>query len=213
MSITLQNRAQANATVNGVSSATYVADADGVITSVNQPGWRYQTSSDNDTATGLAPTPLRFSEFKNTDGSALAAAAAAGKFGQSITLGTSQYLVSEAANNNTKTDDAICEYVLPANYVAGANLTVTVNASITGSGTLSTKTANVKAYLNANNGTQGSNLGSGAAAITAAGADIAFTITGTTLTPGAKLTFELETVLTETASSNMVANINSVRVS
>ena len=218
---TLVNRSLANATINGVTGAVYTADANGYITGVAQldvlalmaAGWSYAKSTDNDTANGLTATPLRFSEFKNTDGSALAASAASGKFGQSITLGTSQFMVSEAANNNTKTDDAICEYVLPPNYVAGQNITVTVNASITGSGTLSTKTANIKAYLNANNGTQGSNLGPGASAITAAGADIAFVIAGSGLAPGNKLTFELETVLTETASSNMVANINSVRVS
>lgn len=219
---TLINRNLANGTINGVTGATYAVDAAGEVTGVAQldvqalltSGFRMTAPSDNDAPNGLTATPVPLRDFRNTDGSILAAAAASGKFGWSITLGTSAHLVSEAANNNTKTDDAVTEYVLPANYIAGQNITVTVNASITGSGTLSTKTAQIKAYRTAKDGTQGSDIGPGAAtAMTAAGADVAFAVTGTTLNPGDRLVFELETVLTETASSNMTANINSVRVS
>jgi len=211
--------------VDGTAEANKVLTADasqnvtltGTVTAAafsggtNKPGIVSQVAQ---SANGLlGSTPIKLADFKNADGSALAAAAAAGKFGQSITLGTSAFLVSESANNNTKTDDAIFEYVLPAWYKAGQNITVTTNCSITGAGTLSTKTVQVKAYRAANDGTEGANLGPAAQAMTAAGADVAHTITGTTLNPGDKVTFELETVLTETASSGMVANINSVRIS
>jgi hypothetical protein len=159
------------------------------------------------------PEKLKLLNFKNLDGSTLAAAASSGKFGIAATLGTSFALASESANNNTKTDTCITEYVLPADYVAGTNITCTVHASITGSGTLTTKTAQIKAYKTANDGTQGSDIGPAAAtAITAAGADIPFTITGTGLNPGDKLVLALVTILTETASSGMVANINSIRI-
>jgi hypothetical protein len=165
-------------------------------------------------ANGLFPTTLRFADFKNLDGSALAAAASAGKFGQTVTLGTAQRLVSEAANSNTKTDDAVVEYILPQAYIAGQGVTATVNASITGAGTLTTKTAQIKAYRVAADGSMGADIGPGAGvAITAGGADIPFAIAGATLNPGDKLLLEIETVLTETAASNMVANINSVRIS
>lgn len=225
MSITLQNRAMANATVNGPSSNTYVADADGVITNVNQQdvptliagGWRYQTSSDNDTATGLpsAGVQIPLLSARNTDGSVIAAAAASGKFGCSITLGTSELLVGEAAEGNTKTDDALFEFRLPDNYVAGANLTATVNAAITGTGTPGTKTVQIKAYAKANAGTLGSNIGPGAAsAVTVAGADVPFTITGTGLLPGQMLVIELESVLQETGgTATITTQINSLRVS
>lgn len=224
MSITLQNRSQANATVYGVSSNTYAADADGVITNVNQQdvpsllasGWRYQTSADNDTATGLpaAGVQIPLLSARNTDGSVIAAAASSGKFGCSITLGTSELLVGEAAESNTKTDDALFEFRIPDNYVAGANLTATVNAAITGTGTPGTKTVQVKAYAKANAGTLGSNIGPGAAvAVTPAGADVAFTITGTNLTPGQMLVLELESVLQETGGTATVTmQVNSLRV-
>ena len=163
---------------------------------------------------GLFATALGLLNFKNSDGSTIAASASAGKFGIAITLGTSFALASESANNSTKTDVALLEFVLPANYKAGTNITATVNASITGAGTLTTKTAQIKAYRTASDGTQGADIGPGSAtAMTAAGADVPFTITGTTLNPGDKLALSLTTILTETASSGMVANINSVRLS
>lgn len=167
------------------------------------------------TASGLAPMYLRLSSGLNTDGSGLAAAAAAGKFGYAITLGTSIALVGEVSNNNTKTDDALFEYVLPANYVAGQNLTVTINAAISTAGapTYAAKTAEIKAYRTAKDGTQGADIGPGAAsAITVAGADIAFVITGTTLSPGDRIVFELEAVLHDTGAVACNVVINSIRV-
>lgn len=167
-------------------------------------------------ADGLFATNLRLGDFTNADGSVLAAAASAGKFGYGVTLGTSFGLVGEVSNNNSKTDDAIIEYVLPAWYVAGQNLTVTVNAGISTAGapTYATKSAQVLAYRTASNGTQGADIGPGAAsAITVAGADIPFTITGTTLNPGDKVVFKLETVLHDTGAVACNAVINSFRVS
>ncbi|NOG73764.1 hypothetical protein [Roseicella sp. DB1501] len=209
------------------SGNTYTADSNGNLkqgnvvgvqsVDVNEmllDGCSFAASSQAQGANGLYATTLRLSEFKNTDGSALSAAASAGKFGFGVTLGANFNLVSEAANNNSKTDDAVFEYILPSNYVAGQNLTVTVNAATSGAGTLSVKTAQVKAFRIAADGTAGADIGPGAAtAITSGGADIAFTVTGTTLNPGDKVLLQLETVLTETAASATFAKINSVRVS
>lgn len=177
-------------------------------------GQSFLTTAVTPGATGLTPTPLPLLGFHNTDGSALSAAAAAGKFGFAITLGTSFALTGEAATGATKTDDALAEFVLPPWYIAGQNLTATVNAALTGTGTAGTKTVQVKAYRTANAGTQGANLGGAAQAITAAGADVAFTITGATLNPGDRILFEVETVLQETGGvSSLTALINSLRVS
>jgi hypothetical protein len=184
------------------------------VTDLLNDGCGFAGSSQAQGATGLYATPIRLSEFKNTDGSALAAAASSGKFGYGITLGTGFNLVSEAANSNTKTDDAVFEYILPSNYVKGQNLTVTVNASTSGSGTLSVKTAQIKAYRIGTDGTSSADIGPGATqAITSAGADITFAVTGTPLNPGDRVLLQLETVLTETAASATFAKINSVRVS
>ena len=219
---TLQNRSQAYAIINGVTSSTYTADADGVITGVNQldvlallgAGW---TLAGNDTATGLPATGIQIPLLggRNTDGSVIAAAAASGKFGCAITLGTSECLVGEAAESNTKTDDALFEFRVPDNYVAGANLTATVNAQVIGTGTPGTKTVQIKAYAKANVGTLGANIGPGAAtAITTSAADYSFTITGANLVAGQLLVLELESVLQETGgSATITTQVNSLRVS
>jgi hypothetical protein len=173
-------------------------------------------SSQAQGANGLFSTSLKLLDFRNADGSALAAAAAAGKFGAAITLGTSFALVGEVSNNNTKTDDALIEYTLPPNYVAGSNVTVTVNVSISTAGapTYATKTVQVKAYLVAPAGTMGADIGPGAAsAITVAGADVPFVVTGTTLVPGNKLLFELEGILHDTGAVACNIQVSSFRVS
>jgi hypothetical protein len=201
-------------TKTGVNFAAQAAARTMTIPDPGSTTANFLLSAQTEAANGLFATPLNLLAARNADGSVVAAGASAGKFGYAVALATSFAMASESANNNTKTDDCLFEYVLPAWYVAGQNVTVTVNASITGSGTLSTKTAQIKAYRTASNGTQGADIGPGSAsAMTAGGADVAFTITGTTLNPGDKIVLELETVLIETASSGMVANINSVRVS
>jgi hypothetical protein len=203
--------------------ARYTSDANSVVASVAQAdiddmlamGCKHTMPSlQTAAANGLTATPMALTGFKNADGSVLAAAASAGKFGYSVSLGTSFALTGEAANNNTKTDDAIAEYVLPSWYVAGTDLTVTVNAELTGAGTPGTKTAQIFAYRTAADGAQGDDIGPAvASAITAAGADIAFAIDGATLNPGDRVILKLEVVLQETAVSDLTALVNSVRVS
>jgi hypothetical protein len=152
--------------------------------------------------------------FRNTDGSALAAAAAAGKFGQTITLGTAHALVGEAATGATKTDAAIYEFVLPTTYVAGLPLTATVHAAYAGTGTAGTATVAIAAYLDADAGTEGSNLVSTAAqTVTATDAGYSFTIAGGTLTPGARVMLKVTGVMQETGgSASLTLSVNSVSV-
>lgn len=167
----------------------------------------------NDT-NGLAPIRVNAFHWKNSDGSAVAAAASAGKFGYAITLGTSLALVGEAANNNTKTDIAITEVVLPPNYIAGQDITVTVNGQYAGAGTLTVKTVAVAAYRTADDGTEAASLVATAAQnLTNAAAETAFVVTGATLHPGDRLALKLTMVLTETAASATTGQVNSVRLS
>lgn len=193
-----------NTDVSGVIQVPYTSgDIGGLI----DAGW-----TPTPVNRGVQTRALALIGFKNADGTTLAAAAASGKFGIGITLGTSEALNSEAANNNTKTDDAITEIVMPDTYIAATDFSVVVNAKISGAGTLTTKTLAVKAYRTANDGTQGANIGPAAQVITAGGADLTFVITGATLSPGDRVVLELETVLVETAASATTAVINSVRL-
>lgn len=166
-------------------------------------------------ANGLySPTHLRLIDFKNLDGTTLAAAASAGKFGLSDTPGTSEGLTGEAAQGNTKTDDAMTEFQLPSNYVAGQNINVVVNAKYAGAGTPGTKTVVAKAYRKLNDGTESANLiATAAQAVTTSPVDYTFVITGTTLVPGDVVAIVVEAVLQETGGSSTVTEtIDSVRL-
>lgn len=161
---------------------------------------------------GISAQPYRLLDFKNANGTTLSATAGAGVFGIAITAGTSEWLVSEAANSNTKTDTASFEYILPASYVAGQNITLTANTQYNvGSGTVGTHTVAAAAYLTSAAGTQGSSLiATSAQTVPAAAGNVAFTITGTTLTPGSRLFLTFTLVISESAGSNITAQLNSV---
>lgn len=155
--------------------------------------------------------------IKNLDGSTLATSAGAGVFGISTTATFGSpgqlSLVTEVANNNTKTDSCEFEVVLPVNYVAGSAISVNVGQKITiGSGTLSVKSLTVDAFLVAADGTVGSNLGPAGQTLTNAGGVLNFAITPTGLVAGNKLLIQMQTVLTETAASAVHANLTSVTV-
>ena len=208
------------ATVSGnvytIDSNGYVLVNSGDINALLNAGFTYAVgSSQNVSANGLAAANLRLGSFQNTDGSVLAAAAAAGKFGYSISLATNFNLVGEAAESNTKTDTAILDYVLPATYIAGSNITVTVHSKYTGTGTAGTATLTAAAYRTALNGTQGANLiATAAATITNADAAYTFTITGTTLNPGDRIALSLAIALQETGGvATITAAIDSVGLS
>lgn len=168
----------------------------------------------NSSASGVS-SRLRLLEGFNSDGGVLAAAASSGKFGITVTAGTTMSLVTEAANSNTKTDIVQYEYIIPSSYVAATNLTVTANTGYTlGSGTVGTHTLAAAAYLTATDGTQGATLiATAAQTVAAANGDVTFTITGATLTAGNHLLLKLTLVIQDTAGSNITANLNSVRIS
>lgn len=167
-------------------------------------------------ANGMAgEPPFRLIDFRNANGTALAAAAAAGVFGISVTAGTSMFLVTEAANANTKTDTAIVEYVLPPNYIAGQNLTITANANyVLGTGTLGTHTLAIAAYSTTLSGLQGANLVSTAAQnLPAAAGALTYAVDGSGLSPNGRLLLVATIVLQETGGTgNITARINSMRI-
>jgi len=166
-------------------------------------------------ANGLVPVALPLSAGRTAAGAVLPAAAAAGVFGVAITLGTSLKLVGEDAQNNTKTDVAVFEVGLPANYVAGEDVTVTVNAGFSGSGTAgATKTVDVSAYEVSSAGAHSADLvGTAAQAIASTAADFAFVINGDTLSPGDRVLIAVTIALQESGNvSPITAAIGSVRI-
>lgn len=167
------------------------------------------------TSDGIVASALPLLSFKNGDGTTIAASAGAGVFGIAISAGTSEHLISEAANSNTKTDAATYEYVLPPSYVAGTDVTVTANCQYTlGSGTVGTHTLAAAAYLTAADGTAGSTLiATSAQTVPAAAGNVSFTITGTSLVPGSRLLLKFTLVIQDTGASNITAQINSVTLS
>lgn len=153
---------------------------------------------------------------RNSTGTVVDATGAAGNFHTVATVGTSLVLLSEAANNNTKTDVAVWELTIPQFYKAGDNLTCSVSAKHTlNSGTASVKTIAAALYLLAADGTSGATLiATSAQATTTSTAVYTFVVTGTTLTPGARVQLAITAVITETASGGGVTlTINSVSLS
>lgn len=163
---------------------------------------------------GLTATQLGLLSAFCQDGAPLAAAAAAGDFGVTCTPGTVLQLISEAANNNTKTDKALWEVVLPDSYIPGEDVTLTFHAEINGAGTSNNSTIDASAYLQADDGTGTVDLVATAAqVITTSDAAYAFVVTGTSLSPGDKLLVVATMAVIESASSNITGVISSAKLS
>lgn len=165
-------------------------------------------------ANGIPMMQMRLLDVFSQDGAPTAAAAAAGDFGLTCTPGTALYLIGEVANNNTKTDKALIEFVVPQSYVAGQDLSVVVNCDLDGAGTSGTKTIDCEAWVQANAGTGTVDICATAAqSFSATATDYTFTLTGTTVVPGDKLLIQLTMVLQETAATAINGRINSIRIS
>jgi len=147
---------------------------------------------------------------RSDTGAVLTATAAAGAMGIARTAGTSLTLVGETTNANGLTDKAIFDVVLPDSYMAGADIPVTINAGTSGAGTLTLATSSMTlAAYSVVNGVETALVVSAARLIPAAAADLAFTITGTGLTPGERVVLELVMLITTSAGAR-TGVVNSV---
>ncbi len=205
------------------SGTAYTADSSGNVSNVAigpdlrdllSMGGRTLDSTIAPAANGLYATALPLLHASNSDGSTVAAAASAGKFGLTVTLATGTFLVSQAANSTTVSPIALFDVVLPRNYVAGQNITVTINCQyVLGGGTIGTHTINANAYRTANDGTQGADMiNVSAGSVAAAAGDVAFTIVGTTLNPGDRVILKAAMVISDTGGSAITGQVNSVRL-
>lgn len=201
-------------TVLGNSGTTYYSDSTGVVANV-LPGdiASLQAAGFQIIGVGYGSFRARMLDARNIDGSALAAAASSGKFGYAVTLGTSGNLVSEAANNNTKTDSVMWELTIPTAFKSGSSPSIIVNGNhVIGAGTLTTHTLAVHAYVANDDGTQSADIvTTGAQNTLAAAGDTTFVTSSALVQAGGKIIVEAVVVLTETASSNVTYKLNSMR--
>jgi hypothetical protein len=135
-----------------------------------------------------------------------------GAVGVARTAGSALALVGETTSSSAKTDKALWDFDLPDTYVASANVPVTVNANYTGAGTITgaSTTLTVAAYAEIN-GVETALTVTAAQQFTGAPANYVFTITGTSLTPGAHIAIEI-TMLVTSASGSNTGQINSVAI-
>lgn len=130
--------------------------------------------------------------------------------GVTRTAGTSLTLNGEATSGAAaKTDNALFELNLADSYVAGANVSIIVNCNTSGTViTAGSTTMTVNVYSEVN-GVETLLTTSAAQQIPAAATNLTFTLTGTSLVPGAHIAIELVMLVT-TASGAAHGLINSV---
>lgn len=162
--------------------------------------------------------PLRhvaLTSAKTDTGVGLTATAAAGAMGVSRTAGTSLFLAGETTSTSAVTDKAMWETDLPDTYIAGAAVPVVANFSISGSGTLTAAscTAILHAYSEINGVEAALTVTPSAGVqITAAGADINWSVAGTGLTIGERIVLELTMLITTSSGAN-TGHVNKVAFS
>jgi hypothetical protein len=144
-------------------------------------------------------------------GATLTATATGGAMGISRTAGTSLRLVGETTSGSAVTDKAMWEFDLPDSYVAGSSVAVVVNAAISGGGTITAAscTMALAAYSEINGVEAALTVTGGTQQITAAGANINWTVAGTGLVVGSHLVFELTMLITSASGSN-TGQVNSI---
>lgn len=173
------------------------------------------TGGTQSTTTGLIPTPLRMIDMRTAAGLLMTASASGTNFGLTYTPGTTAILIGTATSSSTTGDTAAIDIVLPPNYIAGTNITLTAGCYYTNtSSAASVHTMAAAAYLNTAAGLQGSTLiatGAQTCPITTSALQT-FTITGTTLAPGSLLTLTFTAAVTNGAGISTewltAANIN-----
>jgi hypothetical protein len=215
--VTMQAPNAAYTTVATRTGNSYTSDSSGLVAAVQaEDVVDLLTAGYTLVLPGFAAFNIPLLSGRNTDGSSLAAAASAGKFGMTLTLGTDSRLVTQAANSSSVTDSVIWEVALPTTYPSGHNPTITVNMNhIIGAGTLSVHTVAVHAYPVNDDGSQDADIVTTAAQNTpASAADLVFaTAASGEAIANKRLVVEVVVALTETAASNVTAVINSVRLS
>ena len=200
-----------NATLNG-TTATLSATTTNITGTLN-------LTSQPVPAAGLGGNSIRIPLFtgRNSSYTSLDATGSASLWKFAGTVGTATNLQTAGAQNNTKTGVGLWEFVVPNFYKAAANLTLTANVQrVVASGTSLTTKIDAEVFLMGDDGTAGSDI-CATAEITftdTSAADKTFTITGTSLTAGARLLIRMTGTATEGGNAGtVVTQLNSLRIS
>jgi hypothetical protein len=165
---------------------------------------------------GMPATPLKLTDALSDD-TGTATHDGGGATPHTPTIDTNAIVLrGTAADSNTATDISYFEMNLPPEYVAGEDVIVTAYAELVGTGTVgATKTIDFSVYRQSTAGAVGADICATAAqALADANAAKAFTVTGTTLSPGDKLILKMTTAVQETVGDNtLLAQINAIIVS
>lgn len=148
----------------------------------------------------------------NADGSAMSITPSSGKFGLSLTAGTSLFLVTETANSSTVTDSFSVESPLPVTFIPSSNVNVVVNANyVLGSGTIGTHTLQISLYSLTDAGVM-TLVGSQTNTLTASAADQVFNFP-TALSPNGRIMIIGQMIIQDTGGHAITGQINSIRLS
>ncbi len=165
----------------------------------------------------LVPYRIPLSSVLGADGADLAITETAGDFYRNI--GTNQLLIlGEVSNGTVGADTEVSvgwfEFQLPAEYVAGGDISIRAGVDVVGTGALGTCTIDFSAYLqNATSGAVGSDLVTTAAtAITATAGLKSFVVTPTGLVAGDLLIIKMTTSVDNTNSTAIQAQISGLDV-
>jgi len=144
----------------------------------------------------------------------LVAAAVATDFIPSASATNAFNLAGTVSNGNAKTNDVLFDIALPNDYVAGTDITAYIAAGYaTSGGTVSLATVDLVAGLATDAGAGGADICATAAQTIAADtAEKAFTITGTTLTPGCRLVLKATVAITNNNATNTTGYIYALRL-
>lgn len=178
-----------------------------------------QKANANILATTLSPgnglflgTRLTLESCCNADGSVLAITPASGKFGLSLTAGTSLFMTTETANSSTVTDSFSVEATLPVTFIASSNVSVTVNSNyVLGLGTIGTHTLQISLYSLTDAGVM-TLVGSQTNTLTASAADQVFNFP-TALSPNGRIMIIGQMIIQDTGGHAITGQINSIRLS
>lgn len=155
--------------------------------------------------TGLTSTTVPMTGMRTATGLMMTASASSTNYGITYTPGTTAILAGTATSSSSTSNVAACDVVLPATYIAGTNITLSVGCYYTNSSsTASVHTMAAAAYLNTAAGLQGSTLIATSAQtvpITTSALQT-FTITGATLVPGSYLTLTFSLAMTNGAGAS-----------
>lgn len=154
---------------------------------------------------------LNITDAMSDAGVSLTATATAGAMGISRTAGTSLALVGQATSASAETDKALWVFSLPNTYLAGAAIPVSVNAVVTGSGTLTaaSTTLTLAVYSEVTGVETALTVTGGSQQFSTTAGTLTWSVAGTGLTPGSKIAVEV-TMLVTSATGVNVGQLNAI---